>query len=322
MQEFLRKQLHQNVEIVPYYGSSPLPLYLKNNYELSVIQFSEIECLLMRPLDKIHIATLKKHHAKLQTLTGLQCILCFKELRTYTYHKLVESGRPFIQEERHIYLPFLGMVLSTRALEKKELEAKEKVSFLTQQFLLLAIYRQWNKVSLTQVATEMNISKMSVSRCFDELESIALSCIKRSGRSRFFIWTQSWRNLWQVVSGFLNNPIVKQYKLQESLGRTDLMLAGVSALSVYSMLNDEPYKVYAVDKAMAKKLSLQDKARVPEGEEPAEVFLVMQHVIPYHDGKTVDPLSILLMLSPEEKADPRIEMAVDEMLKEQIWSKD
>ena len=48
----------------------------------------------------------------------------------------------------------------------------------------------------------------------------------------------------------------------------------------------------------------------------------MQHVIPYHDGKTVDPLSILLMLSPEEKADPRIEMAVDEMLKEQIWSKD
>ena len=322
MQEFLRKQLHQNMEIAPYNGSSPMPLYLKNNYELSMIQLSGIKCLLMRPLVKIHIATMKKHYEKMQAVTGLQCILCFKELRTYTYHKLIEMGIPFIQEGRQIYLPFLGMVLVPSALEKKELKAKEKVSFLTQQFLLLAIYRHWNEVSLTQVAAEMSISKMSVSRCFDELESIALSCIKRSGRSRFFIWSEPWQKLWQAARGFLKNPIIKQYKLQESLGRTDLTLAGVSALSVYSLLNEEPYKVYAVDKAMAEKLSLQDKASVPDGEEPVEVFQVMQYVIPFHDGKTIDPLSVFLTLSSEEREDPRIEMAVDEMLKEQIWSKD
>ena len=322
MQEFLRKQLHQNVEIMPYYGNSPLPLYLKNNYDLSVIQLSEIKCLLMSPLEKVHIATLKKHHEKIQALTGLQCILCFKELRTYTYHKLIELGIPFIQEGRQIYLPFLGMFLVPRALEKKELKAKEKISFLTQQFLLLAIYRHWNEVSLTQVAAEMNISKMSVSRCFDELESISLPCIKRSGRSRFFVWSESWQKLWQDSRDFLKNPIVKQYKLQESLGRTDLMLAGISALSVYSLLNEESYKVYAVDKVMAKKLSLKDKASIPEDEEPVEVFQVLQYVIPFHDGKTIDPLSVLLTLSPEEREDPRIEMAVDEMLKEQLWSKD
>ena len=100
------------------------------------------------------------------------------------------------------------------------------------------------------------------------------------------------------------------------------MLAGISALSVYSLLNEESYKVYAVDKVMAKKLSLKDKASIPEDEEPVEVFQVMQYVIPFHDGKTIDPLSVLLTLSPEEREDPRIEMAVDEMLKGQLWSKD
>lgn len=129
---FCGSNFHQNVEIVPYYGSELSSLYLKNNYEPSVIQFSEMECLLMRPLDKIHIATLKKHHAKLQTLTGLQCILCFKELRTYTYHKPVESMF-FIQEERHIYLPFLGdevSVMSTRIGEERIRSKRKSVGRL------------------------------------------------------------------------------------------------------------------------------------------------------------------------------------------------
>jgi len=318
VQEFLQKQLHQTVEIMPYSEAIPMPLNLKNSYELSMMKILGTKSLLMRPLDKIHFATLKTHHSKLQALTGLQCVLCFKELGTYTYHKLIELGIPFIQEDRQIYLPFLGMVLAPRALERKTLETRDKVSFMTQRFLLLAIYRHWNEMTVTQVAEEMNISKMSVSRCFDELESIALPCIRRNGRGRFFVWSESWQKLWQAVRGFLQNPIVKQYNLQESLGKKDLMLAGISALSAYSMLNDNFYKVYAVDRARAAELFLEDKACVPGGEVPAEVITVMQYVIPFRDRKMIDPLSIVLMLSEEDREDPRVEMAVDEMIKEQL----
>lgn len=322
VQQFLQKQLHQNVEVMPYFGEIPLPFYLKNSYELSLAKILGIEFLLIRPLDKIHFATLQKHHSKLRALTGLQCVLYFKELSQYTYYKLIELGIPFIQEERQIYLPFLGVVLAPRALERKALEKRDKVSFMTQRFLLLAIYRHWNEITVTKAAEEMNISKMSISRCFDELEAIGVQCIQRNKRGRSFAWGKSWRSLWEVVRDSLQNPIAKQYNLEKRLGYTNLMLAGISALSEYSMLNDNAYVVYAVDKKMAAELFLEDKECVPDGEVPAEIITVMQYVIPFKDGKTIDPLSIILMLSKADREDPRVEMAVDEMIKENLWLKD
>jgi hypothetical protein len=322
VQGFLEEQLHQRVDIIPYNEDMPIPLYLKNSYELSVMKILETKCLLMRPLDKINFAALKKHYAKLQSLTNLQCVLYFKEVNVYACHKMIECGIPFIQEGRQIYLPFLGMILSKNLPQRKSLEAKQKVSFMTQQFLLLAIYHQWKKMTVTQVAQQMQVSKMSVSRCFDELEALDLHCIQRRGRNRFFVWQESWQTLWQSARIFLQNPIVKQYNLQEQLNAKKLLLAGIAAISMYSMLDNNSYAVYAVDKTMAATLKLKDKLCVPAGEAPAEVIAVMQYVISFHDGQTIDPLSAILMLSEEDKEDPRVEMAVDEMLKEQLWSKD
>lgn len=322
MQGFLEEQLHQKVDIIPYDEEIPIPLYLKNGYELSVIKILETKCLLMRPLDKINFAALKKQHAKMQSLTDLHCVLYFREVTVYASHKMIECGIPFIQEKRQIYLPFLGMVLSKKLLERKPLEAKLKVSFMTQQFLLSVIYYQWQEITVTQAAEKLQVSKMSISRCFDELEAVDLHCIQRRGRNRFFVWQESWQKLWQSARGFLQNPVVKQYNLQECLNERNLILAGISAISAYSMLDDNSYAVYAVTREMAVALQLEDKLCVPAGEVPAEVIAVMQYVIPFHNEQTIDLLSAILMLSEEDREDPRVEMAIDEMLKEQIWSKD
>lgn len=322
MQEFLEEQLHQKVDIIPYNDDLPIPLYLKNGYELSMMKILETTCLLMRPLNKINFAALKKQYAKMQSLTNLHCVLYFREVNVYASHKMIECGIPFIQGERQIYLPFLGVVLSKKLLERKPLEAKLKVAFMTQQFLLSAIYHQWQEITVTQAAAQLQVSKMSISRCFDELESIELHCIQRKGRNRFFSWQEPWQKLWQSVCGFLQNPVVKQYNLQECLSERNLMVAGISAISAYSMLDDNSYVVYAVTREMALELQLEDKLCVPAGEVPAEVIAVMQYVIPFHNGQTIDPLSAILMLSEADREDPRVEMAIDEMLKEKIWLRD
>ena len=322
MQAFLEEQLHQKIDIMPYNEDIPLPLYLKNSYELSVMKILETKCILMHPIDKINFAAIKKHYAKLQSLTELQCVLYFTEVNVYACHKMIEAGMAFIQEDRQIYLPFLGMVLSKRLLDQKPLGAKQQVSFMTQQFLLLAIYRQWRKMTVTQAAEQLQVSKMSISRCFDELEGLDLQCVQRSGRNRLFAWQKSWQEFWQAARDFLKNPVIKQYNLQDRLTNRELMLAGISAISAYSMLADNSYTMYAVDKEMAAILQLEDKACVPAGEVPAEVIAVLQYVIPFHGGKTIDILSAILMLSKEDREDPRVEMAVNEMLEEQLWSKD
>jgi len=62
--------------------------------------------------------------------------------------------------------------------------------------------------------------------------------------------------------------VLKEYKLQESPGTKNLMLAGISAISEYSMLDDSLYTVYAADKAMAEALRLEDKVCVPAEKYP------------------------------------------------------
>jgi len=51
------------------------------------------------------------------------------------------------------------------------------------------------------------------------------------------------------------------------------------------------------------------------------IIAVMQYVISFYNGQTIDLLSAVLMLSEEKRDDPRVEMAVYEMLKKQLWSK-
>ncbi len=39
---------------------------------------------------------------------------------------------------------------------------------------------------------------------------------------------------------------------------------------------------------------------------------------PFGDGKAVDPLTAILSLSDEDKKDPRIETAIDEVMEEKV----
>ena len=43
------------------------------------------------------------------------------------------------------------------------------------------------------------------------------------------------------------------------------------------------------------------------------------YIIPYKDDEDMDPLSLSLSVSIDEKADVRIEKAVREMLEEYVW---
>lgn len=42
-------------------------------------------------------------------------------------------------------------------------------------------------------------------------------------------------------------------------------------------------------------------------------------ILPLGEHNAIDPLSVTLMLTDVDRADPRIEMSVDEMLEEYVW---
>ena len=57
----------------------------------------------------------------------------------------------------------------------------------------------------------------------------------------------------------------------------------------------------------------------PVGENPACIIQELGYQIPFGNVDAVDPLTVVLSISEEEKTDPRVSMAIDEMLESYVW---
>jgi len=304
--------LHTDVKLFAYDNSNKLPLYLNNAYDLYVMTLHNIKCLLAFPKETSNLTVLRKQIVRLKNLSGMNTVLWLDNVRIYTKEKMLAEGIPFIINGQQIYMPFLGLVLSKN--DTRDIPYKEKISFLTQRLILSAIYGNWKNMKLTEIAKILEISKMSVSRCFDELVSLGLDIVKSNKKLRRFVWENDRRSLWDTVHPFLRNPIKRQYNFRESISFNNMKLAGMSAVSHYSMLGDNPYMTYALETNTGS-IEITKKHLVPNGENPEMVLQILSYSYNYSDSVAIDPLSAILSLSDEEKDDPHVGLAIDEILK-------
>jgi len=273
-----------------------------------------VKCLLAFPVEGNNLSVLRKQSNQLRKLTDIDTVLCLDSIRVYTREKMIKEGIPFVVHMQQIYLPFLGIVLSKSG--QREVESKGNISFLTQRLILTAIYNDWKSMTLTETARALDISKMSVTRCFDELSSLELNIIKTEGKLRRFLWESNRRILWDTIQPYLNNPVRQQYRLSENVDISVAKLGGMSAVCHYSMLDDNSFKTYSLSRDASKALEISRKQLVPDGETPFMILQIMGYDYKYHEGEAVDPLSAILSLTDEEKADPRVEKAIDEILED------
>jgi hypothetical protein len=309
---YIEETLHIGMDASPYGYASSLPLYLKNSYELYTLTVWNVRCLLAKPKEPSNLTVLRKQCVQLKKFTGLDCVLCLKGVRAYTKEKMLSEGIPFIIIGQQIYMPFLGVALSQNGI--REIPHTEQLSFVTQKLLLTAIYRSWTKTTLTEAAKLLEVSKMTITRSFDEIQSLGFSCIHTEGKMRRFLWENSRLALWDMVRPKLRNPARRQYRFGELYKIESAKLGGISAISHYSMLADSPFTVYAVIKADIKKMGLNELPLIPEKESPAMVVQVMPYDIWYGDNLAVDPLTAILSLTDDELKDPRVEAAIEEIL--------
>lgn len=315
MVEYIEKLLHLKAKESAFEQASVLPLYLKNTYKFSILKLAGVECLTAKPKEKINLATLRKHYKQLKKITEFECVFIFNELNQYAKQRMTAEGIPFIIEKKQIYMPFLGVAIGQM---NRQLEEVNEISFLTQKLLLTAIHQHWQKIPLREAAGLINVSDMSISRCFDEIEAVGLPLIVKEGRGRYFVWQSSKRQLWEQITPFLRNPVYKTYLLQDSILSDSLLLSGMSALCHFSMLADNAYQTYALTKSMAREMQLHKQHCVPAGEVPVMVIQVIQCQIPFDDANVIDPLTAVLSITEEEKSDPRVEAAIDEVLEEYL----
>ena len=316
MKEYIERILHQDVDIVPYEDIQKLPLAYRSAYDINLMTISGQEALLISPVEKIPLVTMRKQQHQMEIYTGLPCVLYLKDMNYYSRDAMVKEGIPFVWEGHQIYLPFIGTLLNDSP--QRTVMTCVQISFLTQKLLLTALYQGWKRVTVTKAAEILGVSKMSVTRCFDELEAKDIPYLMIRNRARSITADNNKRTMWEAIHPVLRNPVITSYALKEKPDR-ELPLAGMTALAHYSMLDEEEYPILAVTKRELSYLDLSERNITPAGELPGCMIQEIGYWIPFEAGRALDPLSVVLSLNEEALADPRISMAADEMLEEYVW---
>ncbi len=316
MKTYIEGTLHQSVMIDSTFDKSVLPLSIRNNYSFYNITIGEIYCVVICPNENKNLSELRRVQNQTEQITQKPCALYLTDTTYYSVSKMIEEGIPFIIEGKQIYLPFLGVSLNTS--NNKKLKACTCISFLTQKLLLSAIYNKWEKLTVTQAANFLEVTKAAVSKCFDEIEALSIPVIKRYGRNRFIIGASKPKEFWEKIKSYLINPVIKSFSLKTDLNYP-VMMSGMSALAHYSLIIDNDYPTYGVAKEHLKDLQIENYKLSEKDDTPACVLHELGYSILFRDGKAVDPLTVLLLVSDDEKNDPRIAMAIDEMLEEYVW---
>lgn len=175
---YIEKVLHCPVVIQEYTTSKKLPPVISNNYKLKTVVIDGRKCIFAEPSADISLSAIRKQQKILENLTGMICVLELPKINGYAKERLIEEGIPFVIQEKQIYLPFLGVALSRE--DERIIKPCERISFLTQKLLLTSIYEKWEDVSVTKAAERLSVAKISVTRCYDEIEALGLPYIKKN----------------------------------------------------------------------------------------------------------------------------------------------
>jgi len=315
LKAFIEEILHQDIEIIEYKDNDRLPLVIRGEYLLYTMVIGGQTCILAEPKQEFGLASLRKQQRKIAQLTEQYCVLYLKRLESYQREKMLEEGIPFVWEGHQIYMPFLGILL--RQNETRTLKRCKTVSFLTQKLLLTAVYNQWQNMTVTKAARIMDVAKMSVTRCYDEIESLEIPILLKKGRTRMISMGLDKKQMWSMIRPYMRNPMLKEYYLEQNQ-LIGLPKSGISALCEYSMLDDNEYRTYAILKSQLSEFDIKNKKQVSKGEEPGCIVQELGYVIDNQKEGVIDPLTVFLLMEPE-KEEPRIDKALEDMLEEYVW---
>ena len=316
MKDFIEKSLRRpitladNAEIF-----KKLPLKFRGNYELFSVYQDSVEWIIAKPKKELRLNALRYDRSQIEKTAGLNCALYFNKLNYYTKETMLNEGIPFILEGKQVFLPFLGMLLSEK--DDRRLVPVHTISFLTQKLILCALYEKWNDMNATKIAEKLGVTKMSVSRCLDEIEYLDIKILDKSGKTRKVSVSEEIRVLWEEIKLVLRNPVISRFQLAEDI-RLDKK-AGISALCEFSMLSDNVYPTYAVTKGDLKETNIKIIRQISIGEEIGCEVLELGYFIEYNGKMVQDPLSVMLSLSAEDLEDERVQICIEEMLEEYVW---
>lgn len=314
---YLEETLDVSVQISSTDLFAQLPYFYSEYYRIYDLVLNGVSYLLCEARDILLAKQIRIQLSELESLMGKQAIFLNTEINTNLRRSLVENRVSFIIPNNQIYLPKLGIVFNEHY--RNTFIAKERLSPAAQVILLRAILNhEYDLVTASEYAKSLKYTVMSISRAFAELQEYGLVSREEHWREKPFMWLFRSRELWEKALPILINPVRRDIWIQSS-ETLPYCLAGISALSKYSMINEDDFLTYATISSIAKNnfdiLEVSHGSRQADKVNQLQIWRYNPKLISNED--IVDRLSLYLSL--KDSTDERIQISLDEMMAGIRW---
>lgn len=231
---------------------------------------------------------------------GMPVSFVFDSMPYYLRERLFEKNIYFIVSNKYVFLPSLFINSASQ-------DTKPHTVLTTAAQYLLLYHLQKSSLdgfAAQDIAACTPLQYTTVTRAIKVLAELGLCRITKDALRFKRIWFDaSGASLYKMATPYLVSPVKAVYYCDAVPQKHNMLLAGVSALSRYTMLNDEETTTYALDFQTFSTCKSDFSFLNPiEGRYKIEVWNYSP--IP-SEKETVDKLS--LALSMKDYDDPRIE---------------
>jgi len=321
LEVYLYENLGIKVTTKKWFEAKRLPLFLRDLYSIFECELLGIPYLLAisKSGEEQTPASVRKHLNLLYEKWDREVIYLHPSISAYNRKRLIEQKVSFVVPGNQMYLPCLGIDFREH-IRKQRLSRTSKFSPSTQAVVLYALHnRITSEATPSSLAEELGYSPMTLTRAFDELEAVGLAEVKMEGRERILRFDLDKRVLWQKAQEHLRSPVKKRILIQTINNQRPKAMAGLTALSHYSMLAEPRIEVFALSTEQWKSLKHSGdfiEVRFPEpGSYEIEIWNYAPQLLAQQN--IVDRLSLYLSL--KNSKDERVESALDELLEGFEW---
>ncbi len=323
IRSYLSETLGIDSTVQPWWRAGQLPYFLADEFDVHELALRDKYILLaiQKRHGKPKLAEIRAKLDRLHRFSALPVIYVASALASYERKRLIDQKVSFLVPGNQLYLRDLGIDLR-EYFRKAPLEQQVALSPSTQALLIASLlqspYRaEWRPAEL---AKGLGYSAMTLSRAVRELEAAKVATVRVEGRSRLLETEYTAKETWEKARPHLRSPVKRRVWARASSRwrPPHVRLAGLSALSELSMLAAPARPCYALDPSQWKMASDGGLEILPEPlDDTSELEIWHYQPALMRDSKTVDPYSLTLSL--QDNSDPRIQLALDELLRSGKW---
>lgn len=310
--KYISEALGVTVKYEPWNDFTGLPMYYSSNYDIRMVRLGDTPCLFIKPKGELPtVPALKKHFEVIGSKVAMPRVAILDGINSRQRKSLVNAKIPFVVDKSQLYLPFMGIVLSERFNRPKPFA--EKLMPTAQVLLFHYLYLAEKKLYVSGMSDELSVSKMQITRAVEQLASLGIITPHKDGVRVFIESVEKGAALFERAKPFLLNPVRKRVYVENDELPKGLPLAGLTALSDYSMLAKPKTPVFAY---YGKVADIQGTDTLIDDEQiETEIWQYNPNLLSARVG-VADPLSVVVSLQNID--DPRVEQAIDEVLNG-IW---